>query len=1034
MKKAIVWNLLACCLILPGARGQGPVPPNLFVTSQGTDSLNLYNGRTGAYMTSWTGSPLYAAVIGPNGNLFATFDNNGVLEFNGTTGAPVGTTPFIPAGSGGLVEAFALAFGPDGNLYVSNNTSAAGYVLKFDGTTGAFLETFTVLPVPGCIFGNGMTFGPNGDLYVSNLCGGTILEFNGATGSLVGTFVSQNSGGLSQPENLTFGPNGNLYVANNSGGDVLEYDGTTGAFVAQFTNFGGMSDSLQAPVGLQFGPDGNLYVVSYGGDGGTDQVLRFNGISGTFMGVFASANLKDAVGLAFTAGLGTNALLVGYPGGSSSVVLTSGGAWTATSNSPFLHISPGSASGTGSGIVAFTYDPFTSTGSRTGTLTIAGITVTVTQAGTNYLMAGTMVFNSQSIPKVEVSASFNPYGVAVDGLGNVYFSDIGNNAVEEWVPSMQQLTTLVSSGLNDPEGIAVDSSGNVYISDTGNNAIKEWSAATQQVTTLVSSGLNEPGGVAVDGWGNVYIVDTLNQAIKKWSPLTQQVTTVVSGGNYSGVAVDASGNVYFAFIGGGVGANDSVDEWSPLTQQVTTLAPSGVSYSAVAVDGSGNVYIANGIGLDEWSPVTQQAEPLGYGAERIGVAVDGSGNVYLANTNLFTSKPNAFVGPASLTEPETAGSDALLPVISLSPVALSGVYAPISTGSWLTIGTVAGGVVNFSFTANTSNSPRTATIILLGQQVTVTQNAGLTTLTPATLAFKQVVGEPSSAKTVTFKNGESTTITIDGISVSGAQAGDFALGGDCPVSPSGLGAGKSCKVTVTFTPSIIGVESATLSVASNSPSSPQTTALNGTGTTPVTLSASSLNLGSVAVGDTTASKNVVLTNHENVSLDFAGILTSGGFTVAGNTCGASITATSTCTIGLTFSPTAIGSATGTLTFTDSAENSPQVVSLTGTGTTPVTLSPSTLTFAAVAVGDTSAPKTVKLTNHGNVALDFSSILPTTNFGVSSNTCGASIAAGAACTVGVTFSPTAAGAVTGTLTFTDSAENSPQVVNLTGTGK
>ena len=63
--------------------------------------------------------------------------------------------------------------------------------------------------------------------------------------------------------------------------------------------------------------------------------------------------------------------------------------------------------------------------------------------------------------------------------------------------------------------MAVDGAGNVYIADTGNNAIKKWTAANNTVTTLVSSGLNMPQGVAVDGAGNVYIADTGNNAIKE---------------------------------------------------------------------------------------------------------------------------------------------------------------------------------------------------------------------------------------------------------------------------------------------------------------------------------------------------------------------------------------------------------------------------------------------------------------------------------------------------------------------------------------
>jgi len=74
----------------------------------------------------------------------------------------------------------------------------------------------------------------------------------------------------------------------------------------------------------------------------------------------------------------------------------------------------------------------------------------------------------------------------VDITGNVYIADSGNNAIYEWNVETQQVTPLISSGLNGPCGVAVDISGNVYIADTGNNAIKVWSASTQQVTSLVS--------------------------------------------------------------------------------------------------------------------------------------------------------------------------------------------------------------------------------------------------------------------------------------------------------------------------------------------------------------------------------------------------------------------------------------------------------------------------------------------------------------------------------------------------------------------
>ncbi len=158
-------------------------------------------------------------------------------------------------------------------------------------------------------------------------------------------------------------------------------------------------------------------------------------------------------------------------------------------------------------MVAFTYDAFAGTGTRTGALTIAGFPVTVAQAGTNYLGPGPVM--------TLASALGGPYGVAVDVSGNVYIADSNSNSVKEWSVATQQVTTLVSPGLNSPFGVAVDGSGNVYIADTGNGLIKEWSAATQQVTTLLSTGLNSPKGVAVDASGSVYIADTGNNAIKE---------------------------------------------------------------------------------------------------------------------------------------------------------------------------------------------------------------------------------------------------------------------------------------------------------------------------------------------------------------------------------------------------------------------------------------------------------------------------------------------------------------------------------------
>jgi|SRR5450432_2675581 hypothetical protein len=104
------------------------------------------------------------------------------------------------------------------------------------------------------------------------------------------------------------------------------------------------------------------------------------------------------------------------------------------------------------------------------------------------------------------------------------------------------------------------------------------------------------------------------------------------------------------------------------------------------------------------------------------------------------------------------------------------------------------------------------------------------------------------------------------------------------------------------------------------------------------------------------------------------------------------------------------------------------------GTPSVTLAPPTLTFPSQVVGTTSDPaQTVTLTNSGTVTLNIMSIAASANYAADSTACGATLAAGANCVISVTFTPTSVGTLTGTITVTDNASNSPQTVALTGIG-
>ncbi len=288
--------------------------------------------------------------------------------------------------------------------------------------------------------------------------------------------------------------------------------------------------------------------------------------------------LSAAHGQTTNYALGTTVFVVGPGAGTNSVVLAvtpQTGTWTATANDGWLHLSLENQSGTGSTNVVFSYDA-NAGATRSGALTITGQTVTITQAGSTYVVAGQQT--------TLLTAGLNaPSDLAVDGHGDIYMAAPFNNAIQEWNPANDGLVTLISSAnFNTPFGVAVDGVGNVYIADTDNNAIKEWTIADSHLTTLVSSGLDHPLGLALDGAGNVYIADVQDNAVKEWVVAASNLITLVSSGLNQpyGVAVDAAGNVYMADT-----YNGAIKEWTLANSNVTTLV-SGLDYPfGVGVDG-----------------------------------------------------------------------------------------------------------------------------------------------------------------------------------------------------------------------------------------------------------------------------------------------------------------------------------------------------------------------------------------------------------------------------------------------------------------
>jgi hypothetical protein len=389
-------------------------------------------------------------------------------------------------------------------------------------------------------------------------------------------------------------------------------------------------------------------------------------------------------------------------------------------------------------------------------------------------------------------------------------------------------------------------------------------------------------------------------------------------------------------------------------------------------------------------------------------------------------------------------------------------FTPSASG--LTTGTL-------TIPSNEPGSPETVTLV--GTDGNPTSTSGSLTATPSSLSFGDVnVGSTSSSQAVTVNNPGSSAQTISSVSVSG----QYTQTNNCG---SSLAAGASCTVNVKFAPTSSGGQSGTLTVVNSSPAPSLTVSLSGTGLTsttnlalnqPITASsnasgypATNANDGNtstywesldgaaypqtltVNLGSNTSIGSIVLdlppatdwtTRTETLSVlgstngtTFSQIVASAGYTfnpATGNTVTISLpSGTSTQYVQLSFTANTGWSAAQVSEF--------EVFPGGGSSSGPsLSVSPSSLTFASQALNTTSSAQTVTVDNTGTAAASVSQIAASGDFAETS-TCGTSIAAGASCTVSVTFTPTTSGTLTGSLTIASNAPNSPATVTLTGTG-
>jgi hypothetical protein len=669
------------------------------------------------------------------------------------------------------------------------------------------------------------------------------------------------------------------------------------------------------------------------------------------------------------------------------------------------------------------------------------------------------------------SAGQSATSIAVDGSDNLYITGDTNATNFPVTPGVVQPTrplpgfgafvsklnaagtALIYStyieGFVEGEVLAIDASGNVYVAG------------------IAGTGLPIPAGStpfqSTNKGQNVAIIKLNNNG-------TAVLYGTYLGGSgldvLPGIAVDASGNAY---ISGFTTSNDFPTKnalqgslgSSGQSGFVTKLDPSGSALvfstylggdsrteaRAIALDSSGNAYIAGSAssGFPTTSGALQPAcsvdscafvaklssngSSLPYasylggsdGGLASAVAVDSSANVYLTGSG--ASNFSGVSGPQSCSGVFVAEFDAA-GALAFSTCLGSGFNPGLGTvsGAFPTLALDSAG--NVYVAANSDASLVLKNPIDSNLPASGATRSFISEVNPVTgqLLFSSFVGGSGPSPSIGPAGEQLKAVAVDSngnIYAAGlsASVGEGAYNGfpifnalqplfDFSTTPT-------VRAPLTFSEGIV------MKISS------------GTGAAAAIAPGNVRFITPQLVGTTSAPAPVTVIDLGTAPLTISSVAADGDFAVQSNNCSVVPASGNSCTIQVTFTPTAIGTRNGDLTITDSSVGSPHQIALTGQGGAPAaSLSPTSLSFNDQAVGTTSAPQAVTLTNTGAINLQITHIEASTDF-VETNDCYTTLRALALCTIQVTFSPTASGVRTGSLTITDDAADSPQAISLTG---
>jgi hypothetical protein len=602
------------------------------------------------------------------------------------------------------------------------------------------------------------------------------------------------------------------------------------------------------------------------------------------------------------------------------------------------------------------------------------------------------------------------------------------------------------------------------------------SVAVAGSTAVIGSSYHQVGSNSRQGAAYVFV-----QSGTTW---TQQAELTASDGqadDYFGTWVAVSGNI--ALVGAPshtVGSNSAqgavyvfVQSGTTWTQQAELTASDGaadayfgeflsLSGDTAAIAGGGYAYGNVYVFVQSDGVWTQQQEMTGgYGA----VAVDGStllaasneSNGFVGEAYVFAQSGTTWSQQAELTGPSGIPWEGFGWSVDVdSGTALAGA-AEIAFGSegvnngpgaayvfaqsgttWSQQAALAASDGNpgdfFGYSVAVGGS--TAVVGAVNHQVGSNQEQGAVYVYTSSGPLYTLAANPSTLSLVQGTQGTSTISITPFNGFSGNVS--FSVYG----LPNGVSAAFSTNpATSTTTLTLTASETATTGtetvlVVGASGNLTQTTpmTLTVTGVTTVSLTPASLTFSKQAVNTTSTSKEVTLKNTGTATLDIGsiGLALGTNFAISKNTCTSTLNVGKTCTVRVTFTPTKVGELSDTLTFTDNASGNPQGVPVSGDGVVQAALTPASFRFIDTEVGATTTHIFTLKNNLPSTLTDisYSTAAP---FAVSASTCTGTLTSGKGCTISVTFSPTSEETYNGTLTVTDSANNSPQTASLSGTG-